>query len=337
MSGHFIRAGSYALLFLLSLGYPAYAGTLGVSVLVGNQQVKLTWTAPANTSSQSVCWSATPLVSPFKNCKTANNAATTLLANQTSPSMITGLTNGKFYYFAVILQDTTGSITESSLLTAMPLAAQLNDTGVTGCYNGTLKNQPCPVAQYPGQDAQFGRDKRANNNADGHAGFSFTKISSTGHTLSASSTNWDCVKDNTTGLTWEVKTTDGGLRDMNNSYGAYNGNPTDDPSGYIFYQIYLQSGIPYDTYSYTLAVNKVGLCGKKDWRLPTVQELVSIVDYGVYDPSIDTTYFPNTAHSDYYASNYHADPTQPHTLWCVYFDNGSIGQSCYSHIRLVRP
>lgn len=33
------------------------------------------------------------------------------------------------------------------------------------------------------------------------------------------------------------------------------------------------------------------LMGHKDWRAPTVEELLSIVDYTRYDPAVDTDYF----------------------------------------------
>ncbi|OGW06183.1 MAG: hypothetical protein A2W77_01010 [Nitrospinae bacterium RIFCSPLOWO2_12_39_16] len=39
-----------------------------------------------------------------------------------------------------------------------------------------------------------------------------------------------------------------------------------------------------------------------DWRLPNIKELRSIVDNTKYDPSIDTTYFPNTNSSFYWSS-----------------------------------
>jgi hypothetical protein len=41
------------------------------------------------------------------------------------------------------------------------------------------------------------------------------------------------------------------------------------------------------------------LGGNSNWRVPSIRELISIVDYSQYDPAIDEGYFPNTA-SDYF-------------------------------------
>ena len=65
------------------------------------------------------------------------------------------------------------------------------------------------------QDCSHGRDTTHNDNSDGHAGFSYTKLDSNGkplpdQTVDYATTPWACVKDNVTGLIWEVKTDDGG-------------------------------------------------------------------------------------------------------------------------------
>lgn len=78
------------------------------------------------------------------------------------------------------------------------------------------------VAQpdFPGQDVDYGRDK-TNNDIDGHAGFNFTKIDSSGNVLPVVAANWSAVLDNVTGLMWENKTDDGGLHDKDNLYTWY--------------------------------------------------------------------------------------------------------------------
>ena len=66
----------------------------------------------------------------------------------------------------------------------------LNDTGITTCSDGANNRLSCPRSDYPGQDAEYGRDANSatNSDSDGHAGFSFVKIGSTGEPLATSRT-----------------------------------------------------------------------------------------------------------------------------------------------------
>lgn len=171
---------------------------------------------------------------------------------------------------------------------------KLNDTGITTCSNVDTNGLPCPVADFPGQDAQYGRDVTHNDDSDGHAGFSFTKISSTGQPLPADAPEWDCVKDNVTGLMWEVKTDDGGLRDKDHSYTWYEpdnskngGNAGTQNGGDCV-------GASCDTHGYVQAVNAQGLCGAGDWRIPTPHELFGIASLDRFFPTPDLAYFPIT-------------------------------------------
>lgn len=80
----------------------------------------------------------------------------------------------------------------------------LNDTGMTTHYDG---NQFYNVAlsEFPGQDALYGRDVSATEHHDGHAGFSRTKLDESGNGLPDNATNFECIRDNVTGLVWEKK------------------------------------------------------------------------------------------------------------------------------------
>jgi Protein of unknown function (DUF1566)/Putative binding domain, N-terminal len=90
------------------------------------------------------------------------------------------------------------------------------------------------------------------------------------------------VTDNNTGLMWQKD---------------------DDGVNYNWYQA---SG----TYDDALNSDSRNVCGElrtggySDWRLPTRRELVSIVNYGVAAPSVDTKYFPTTkSNAMYYWSS----------------------------------
>lgn len=124
---------------------------------------------------------------------------------------------------------------------------------------------------------------------------------------------WKCVHDSASGLTWEVKTTDGGLHDMNATY--HGGSGTD---------------------AFVAAVNAEGLCGYTDWRVPNRTELETLVVAGPR-PTIDGTYFTHTSPYSYWTST----PTLAGGfVWYVFFWDGSSNYespTTYSNaVRLVR-
>ena len=84
--------------------------------------------------------------------------------------------------------------------------------------------------------------------------------------------------------------------------------------------------------------NDLTLASYSDWRLPSKKEVMSIVNYGTYDPSIDTTYFPGTSASEYWASTTNASNSS--CAWCVFFSNGHLtayyDKSYSYYVRCVR-
>ena len=215
--------------------------------------------------------------------------------------------------------------------------APLNDTGIDWCGDGSGNFLDCPVAGYPGQDGESGRDVTHNDDSDGHAGFSFTKISNSGLPLPASAAlgsgpnDWACTRDNVTGLIWEVKTDDGGLRDKDWNYTWYDG-----VSGYRD-EGSCAGDIDCDTYSYIQAVNLLGLCGASDWRLATVDELLSVVHNGRHNPANDPGFFPNTPPYAFWSSSRVVSSWS--YQWGVGFSHGIVDDLLMftrNYIRLVR-
>jgi hypothetical protein len=224
-----------------------------------------------------------------------------------------------------------------ALASPATLAAGLNDTGQTNCYNATGVVEPCAGG---GQDGRYGRDAATTAGAvlktgAGVAGFDFTKIGNNGSVLGAGAvfganpTDWACTRDNVTGLTWEIKTASNtDLRYMNHAYtwystaanngGVAGGLGVDSCNGTL--AAYANQC---NTTNYVLAVNAATLCGLSDWRLPTVKELQSIKNFGADDPAIDTSYFPNTVSSFYWSADTYA--LLPSDAWFVNFSGGQSG------------
>jgi len=142
----------------------------------------------------------------------------------------------------------------------------------------------------------------------------YTKLDAQGNALSDSASSWSMVKDNVTGLIWEIKTNDGSIHDKKNMY-----NWDDAQSIFIA----------------TLNAEKFG--GFSDWRRPTIRELLSVVDFTQHDPAINTAYFPNTMSSYYWSLTPLA--LSPHLAWCVYFNYGNwsyYDRSNRYYVRAVR-
>ena len=190
------------------------------------------------------------------------------------------------------------------------MAGPVPDTGQTQSYTDT-----------------FGEDSDYTINPP-----SYTKLDANGNELPDSATSWVMVRDNVTGLIWEVKTDDGSVHDKDNQYTWYDSNPETNGGN---------AGTPgdgTDTADFIKALNDANFGGFSDWRLPTVKELARIVDRGAYTPAINSEYFPNTVSSYYWSSTTNADCTN--YAWRVHFNGGNVSYYVYKsfsyRVRAVR-
>ena len=321
------------------------------SAVAGAAEVTLSWTSFSDDTTYNI-YRSSDSDCDLDNYNTACSASEGELFTDKEPGFVdTGLTTFTTYYYWIeaILNGVTQRATDPISATPDKETIPLNDTGIDwgGDYDSG-NNSDCSSNMSAPQDCHQGRDASSstNDDSDGHAGFSFTKLDSSGNALAASASEWYCVLDNVTGLIWEVKTDDGGLRDKDDSYNWYNTDPATnggsvgyaDDDGDICYSYDSAYGSTYcNTEAFTARVNAVGLCGAKDWRMPSRQELHSIVDYSRYSPSIDQNFFPNTRSGSYWSASPLAENSDG--AWLLQFysgvDNGGYHNNNY-HVRLVR-
>jgi hypothetical protein len=169
----------------------------------------------------------------------------------------------------------------------------LNDTGIT--WSGGESSNAADCAD-TSQDCGYGWDNDEPSDTDGQAGFKFTKLDNNGTETTGSS--YECVKDERTDLTWEVKT------------------PNTTTKNWA------------DAKTYAGTFSACGIAAG-NWRLPTPKELLSLVSYNdikigeTYGPTIDTAYFPNVLPSSYWSGT---ATVSGNTAWAVTFYNGSTSK-----------
>ncbi|MHB8809149.1 MAG: Lcl C-terminal domain-containing protein [Desulfobulbaceae bacterium] len=103
----------------------------------------------------------------------------------------------------------------------------------------------------------------------------YTKLDGSGQELPADAGQWAMVRDNKTGLIWEVKTTDGSIHDKD--------------------KVFTWDGAQQD---FIGELNRMKFGGFADWRLPTTDELRGLTVKGA-EPYIDQEFFPNTVPTSY--------------------------------------
>jgi len=187
----------------------------------------------------------------------------------------------------------------SGLTESLEMNGPIPDTDQTQCYDD---NQVINCRQagepYSGQDANYNINNR-----------SFTKLDKSGNELDYDSDNFSMVKDNITGLIWEIKTDDNTIHDKNNVY--------------AFEKADLSQGAndlnELTIHDFIEEINTNNYGGFSDWRIPTIKELYSIVYYlYYYNEPVEITYFSNLVGS-YWSSNiYNSDIKN---VWGISFDS----------------
>ncbi len=110
------------------------------------------------------------------------------------------------------------------------------------------------------------------------------------------------VRDNVTGLVWEVKTDDDSLHDMDNTY------TWQEAQEYV---------------DHLNAVNFGGGSQQIQWRVPTIKDLATIVTSARQFPAINSLYFPNMMQYPYWSSTENIFSGKQ-DAWVVDFATGEV-------------
>lgn len=129
----------------------------------------------------------------------------------------------------------------------------------------------------------------------------FVKLDESDNELPADAANWSHVRDNHSGLIWAAS--------------------------------------PFASRMKWSAAKEACAALGPDWRMPTIQELLSLVDYSRFQPAIDTTFFLGVPTSDcwWFWSSTPGASSPSACAWYVDFNGGYSYCSNQGYEGLVRP
>jgi hypothetical protein len=228
-------------------------------------------------------------------------------------------------------------------------AQRLNGTGIG--YGGNYPkgiNAGCvaKVESFAVTSAQAKSFVQQQDCATGSSTFHYRKVDAAGKILPEGAQQWHCVIDEVSGLMWEVKHADEKLDNLHffgDKFTWYNSNPKHNGRNIGDWN---QRGVHCHGYTqgkprsychveqFVSRVNKQGLCGFKDWRLPSRAELTSLIHFGEFQPAINRDYFPHTLSNFYWA--YNPVVGRPIEAWSINFEFGYASPLRKTDVRPAR-
>ena len=166
-----------------------------------------------------------------------------------APSGLTPITT---YYWQVFAVDRDGNWGIGSQIRALTVAGRLPDTGQIYDYTDTV-----------GEDSEYVINPPT-----------YTKLDTSGNVLPDDADDWAMVRDDITGLIWEVKTD---FDDIHNVDDTYTWQGAQD--------------------NFIAQLNNDNFGGYADWRLPTIKELYTLVNKGRHNTAVNRDFFPNIKYS----------------------------------------
>jgi len=200
-------------------------------------------------------------------------------------------------------------------------------SGQTKCYDNETEI-PCPKPGEPfyGQSGNYIINPK-----------SFTKLDEHGNELPDDAEDWLMVRDNVTGLIWEVKQAGDNKQDYNNPHDADNIYTWYDTNPETYYGYTGTYNDGKNTEMVIKQINASRFGGFGDWRLPSIKKQASLAALERYLPAINQFYFRGYWSAFYWSSTSNALYTGH--AWGVDFGNGGdynrAKDSSY-YVRAVR-
>jgi hypothetical protein len=161
------------------------------------------------------------------------------------------------------------------------------------------------------------------------------------------------ITDLNTRLTWEMKDEGSGIHGVNQTFtwstggNACNGTTPDGTAFTVFLDTLNNKCEGDETTACTknsdckgIGNGNCGFAGHRDWRMPNVKELQSIVDYGLFQPAIDPSLGPTRGLGgvNYWSFTTSAVNSANPEVFALFvnFDTGFVSADCKSYANPVR-